>query len=110
MITRTVIMFMILGDFNSHVGDSEDFIAGVDEIPVREVLDHTANSYCETFIDFGVITNCCMLIGHISGKNDFACRNSSVIDYCIVPYVDIVSYSDFVVTKIQQVFNDHCEG
>ena len=51
---------MVLGDINSCVGNSEDFIPGDDDIPPREVLDHTANIYCETFIEFCVTTNCYM--------------------------------------------------
>ena len=34
----------ICGDFNARVGDQEDFIAGVDVLPVREIVDFTENS------------------------------------------------------------------
>ena len=42
----------ICGDFNGRCGDLEDFIAGVDNIYRRQVIDFKTNYYGERFIDF----------------------------------------------------------
>ena len=36
-------LITICGDFNARVGDQEDFIAGVDVLPDREIIDFTKN-------------------------------------------------------------------
>ena len=34
-------LIVVFGDFNARVGDQEDFIAGVDTIPMRDVVDYS---------------------------------------------------------------------
>ena len=45
----------ICGDFNSRCGNKPDFIEGIDEIPMRNVIEFTFNEYSEKFIDFSKI-------------------------------------------------------
>ena len=35
----------IIGDFNIRVGTSEDFIAGVDNLPERQIIDYQTSPY-----------------------------------------------------------------
>ena len=35
------------GDFNSRIGDLEDYIEGTDDVPPRNVTDYTKNKYGE---------------------------------------------------------------
>ena len=53
--------FYICGDFNSRVGDSVDYIEGVDEISPRAVLDFKKNAYGDILCDFLLSANCCIL-------------------------------------------------
>jgi len=69
-------LFFICGDFNSRCGEEYDYIAGVDDVSVRSVLDFTCNSYCNTFIEFLTSINCCMLNGRVGNNNDFTCVSS----------------------------------
>ena len=101
---------MLLGDFNARIGESEDFIAGVDNLPPREVIDFQKNSYCDMFTDFLISTNFCILNGRGSLKNDFTYVSSnggaSVIDYCLIPYEDLAFYENFSVHRVRPLIQD----
>ena len=94
--------FYICGDFNARCGDATDFIEGVDQLPQRTVLDCTNNAYSDVFIDFLINVNCCIVNGRNSVKDDFtyvSTRGSSVVDYCLVPYENLKSISNFSVKR-----------
>ena len=82
-------LLYIAGDFNSRCGEEQDYIAGVDGIPPRDILDHTSNEFGEKLIDFLTSCNLCMLNGRVygeSGSNNFSCvskRGKSVVDYAL---------------------------
>lgn len=50
-------LITVFGDFNVRVGDQEDFIAGVDTIPMRDIVDYSKNQNCDLLIDFLISTN-----------------------------------------------------
>jgi hypothetical protein len=102
--------FFLCGDYNSRIGDHEDFIPTVDDISPRDVIDFKTNSLCDSFIDFLITTNCCVLNGRNMVNNDFTCRNISVVDYCIVPHDDLHIFNDFNVLKSHTLFNECCLG
>ena len=54
IITVKMIFFYLCGDFSSRCGDLEDFIAGVDSIPDRNVIDYTINKEGERFCEFSL--------------------------------------------------------
>ena len=93
-------LITIFGDLNARVGDQEDFIAGVDTIPQRHVVDYNKNQYCDVFIDFLISTNMCILNGRNFKTNNFtsvSSKGSAVVDYVLVPYECLNRYSDFEV-------------
>lgn len=53
-------MFYICGDFNARCSNFEDFIAGVDQIPERSVVDFSSNKYGELLTEFLIDSNCCI--------------------------------------------------
>ena len=82
--------------------EENDYIVGVDDICHRDVVDFKCNSYCNTFIDFLISVNCCILNGRNFINNDFTCistKGCSVVDYCIVPYEYLNLCSDFSVVR-----------
>ena len=92
----------IFGDFNTRIGDNLDFIPGVDFIPERDIKDYQINQYCDTFINFLISTNLCILNGRNCKNNDFTSishKGSSVVDYCLVPYEKLDTYCDFEVIR-----------
>lgn len=105
--------FMIMGDFNGRIGNQEDFIAGVDQIKHRQVIDFTENTHGQHLIDFLVSTNCCVLNGRTE-NDDFTCvsqKGLSVVDFAIVPHDIIDMYSNFYVLRARQLFEDaRCVG
>jgi hypothetical protein len=62
MNSKIMVIFFICGDFNSRCGKENDYIVGVDDICHRDVVDFKCNSYCNTFIDFLISVNCCILL------------------------------------------------
>ena len=106
--------FYLCGDFNRRCGDLEDFIARVDSIPDRNVIDYTINKEGERFCEFLIDSNCCMMNGRNCQNNDFtfiSTSGSSVIDYCVVPYEYISNIQDFSVqptSKLISGSNIHC--
>ena len=100
--------FYICGDFNSRCGDLEDFIAGVDSIPDRNVIDYTINKEGERFCEFLIDSNCCMMNGRNCQNNDFtfiSTSGSSVIDYCVAPYEYISNIQDFNVQPTSKLIS-----
>ena len=100
--------FYICGDFNSRIGDMEDYILGVDNLPEREVIDFKANSYGEIFCEFLSNVNCCVLNGRNHISNDYtyvSTRGSSVVDFCITPFENINSFKKFEVIRASELAN-----
>ena len=99
--------FYVCGDFNSRCGNLEDYIAGVDLIPERDVVDLTVNKDGERFCEFLIDSNCCIMNGRNYKKNDYtfiSTQGSSVVDYCVTPYehinlcrdVSVITTSDLI--------------
>ncbi len=63
-----------------------DFIDDIDNVPNRNVIDTVVNSYGEMLIDFMISASMCMLNGRNYNRNDFTCKDVSVVDYAIIPY------------------------
>ncbi len=79
--------FIICGDLNARCGDEQDFIEGVDEVEMREIMDGRKNSYGDMFLDFLININCVMLNGRCGGINDYtsvSTKGLAVVDYAIV--------------------------
>lgn len=103
-------MFYICGDFNARCSDLQDFIAGVDSIPERQVIDFTTNKYGELLCEFLIDSSCCMLNGRnpVLSSNNFTCvrsQGASVVDYCLVPYDDLSEFTEFKVLKVSDLIN-----
>ena len=98
---------MVFGDFNSRIGDSEDFIPRVDNLPPRNTVDFQKNTYCDIFLDFLICTNLCVLNGRNFDTNDFTYVSTqggaSVVDYCLVPYESLAKYGNFNVHLMRQL-------
>ncbi|XP_053391507.1 uncharacterized protein LOC128554275 [Mercenaria mercenaria] len=96
----------LCGDFNSRCGDEPDFIEGIDEIPMRNVVDFTSNEYSDIFIDFLISSNFCILNGRNHIGNDFTCirpQGASVVDYCLVSHTDLHLFTDFNVLRVSDL-------
>ena len=88
----------VCGDFNSRIGDSSDFIEGIDVVPNRDIVDCTNNDYGAVLVDFLINSNFCVLNGRNYIKNDFTCirpQGCSVVDYCYISHTDLSMFKDF---------------
>ncbi|CAG2201726.1 unnamed protein product [Mytilus edulis] len=101
-------LFYLCGDFNSRIGNMDDFITGIDNLTKRNVIDFTVNSYGEIFNDFLTNASLCLLNGRNYIHNDFtsiSTKGSSVVDYCIVPYENLCQYKNFEVIRASVLCN-----
>jgi hypothetical protein len=97
------------GDFNGRIGDKHDYIPGVDDIPVRHVVDFVSNSHGNVLCNFLINTNCCVLNGRNTVRNDYtyiSTNGSSVVDYCILPYECVNKFSDFTVYTMSELMEE----
>ena len=92
----------LCGDFNARVGDESDFIEGVDDVPIRHVIDNVSNAYGTLFGDFLTDCNLCMLNGRFK-YNDFT--HKSVVDYAVVPHEQLSLYEEFKVHTMSDLIN-----
>ncbi|MEW8545344.1 MAG: reverse transcriptase family protein, partial [Candidatus Thiodiazotropha sp.] len=103
----------ICGDFNSRVGDASEYIEGVDDVILRDVIDFSSNANGDLFIEFLVDCGMCMVNGRV-GQNDFthvSHRGKSVVDYVCTPYEQLSSVSDFHVYLMSDLVNAlNCHG
>ena len=53
----------ICGDFNARISNLDDFIAGVDSIPERNIVDFKSNRHGELLCYFLIDSNYCVLTG-----------------------------------------------
>ena len=82
-------MVLLCGDFNSRVGNVQDYITDVDEgVYDRQILDTVKNSHGNSLIEFLKDAKCCMLNGRVTPDlNNFTFmshQGTSVNDYMIV--------------------------
>jgi hypothetical protein len=66
----------ICADFNTRIEKNDDFIAGVDSFPQRDVIDIQTNGYCEWFSDFLISANTYIPNGINCLSNDFTGNSS----------------------------------
>jgi len=96
----------ICGDFNSRIGDLDDFICGVDDLPEREIIDFSSNSYGDKLLEFLVESNMCVLNGRNTSKNDYtsiSTKGCAVVDYCIIPHYNLDCFIDLMVTRSNEL-------
>ena len=103
-------LIFICGDFNSRCGENADYIAGVDEVTDRDVVDFTCNFYGDIFIDFLVNANYIlrMLNGRNFIHNDFtsvSSKGSAVVDYCVVSHDSLSTFKQFTVIRATELVN-----
>ena len=85
-----------------------DFIEGVDNVSIRQVIDTTANNYGDFLLYFLIDCNLCIVNGR-KGRNDFthvSHRGWSVVDYVIVPHEQLLLSTNFSVHRMSNVMTD----
>ena len=108
--------FYICGDFNSRIGNEQDFILGVDDIQERSPIDFSKNTYGEKLLDFLISASCCVANGRPSVciQDDFTSisqKGKSVVDYCIVSHeaLWLQQIKDFAVTPAHDRIQNNIE-
>ena len=94
----------ICGDFNSRIGDMQDYDGQIDTIPKHQSLDSAKNKFVEYLIDFLKDTKCCVLNGRGDSSKDnitfLSPIGRSVVDYAVTPHSELNSFSNFTVKHL----------
>ena len=75
--------YFTCGDFNSRLGDKQESICEVGDIPKRTVIDTILNRHGEAFYDFLVESRMFVANGRVEGANDFT--SISARGLCYIP-------------------------
>lgn len=96
----------LMGDFNARCGTMDDYIEGVDEVCMRDIVDPILNQYGELLCDLMLSANMCMLNGRNFIHNDFTSKDASVVDYVLVPHEQLSLCKDFKVIRAHDLFEE----
>ena len=109
------------GDFNSRLGEHQESIDNVDDIPQRSIIDNTCNKHGEAFNDFLMEAKMVVTNGRVKGSDAYTSvsgRGKAVVDYIAVAhenYNDCISFDVFPITEfieqnsLEQVVSEHCK-
>ena len=90
----------LCGDYNGRIGNLNDYIPDVDNVPPRINLDTSTNKYGDVLIEFLRDAKCCIVNGRLSGTDNFtsvSTRGRAVVDYIIVPHEGLNNCNTFMV-------------
>ncbi len=97
----------LVGDVNSKLGNLNDFISDIDDIPMRQVIDSAKNKHGDAFLDFLIESKMCVLNGRVTPEFDnFTCvspKGSSVVDYIAVSHDNIYNCNYFKVHLVRDL-------
>ena len=100
----------LCGDVNARMGELQDFIEGVDDIPLRNCIDISCNEYGELFHSHLNASNMCVLNGRTGDnrQNGFTCistKGKSVVDYAWVPHEQLHHWNSFRVLRMSTLID-----
>ena len=91
---------LICGDFNARVGNLNDFVQSVDNLPQRNHIDTCKNSHGQVLVDFLQESNMCIVNGRIEGADTYTCistKGQSVVDYFLINHSSLSKCSEWKV-------------
>ena len=97
---------IICGDLNGMIGNVDDNIPSINNIPERKNFDTVFNQHWHSLIEFPQEAKNCVINGRVSPENDgYTCstaRGVSVVDYFLVPHDLIGNCQNFSVTSMNE--------
>ena len=102
----------ICGDVNARIGELQDMIEGVDDVPLRDVLDDVLNNYGDIFHAHLTDCNMCILNGRCGDVKDnqythISKKGKSVVDYVWVPYEQLHYWESFQVLTVSDIIDTY---
>jgi len=80
---------VVCGDLNGRIGNSSDYVEGIDDIASRKHIDNIKSGHGEAVIDFVKDSRLAILNGRLNPEKDnftfVSSRGKSVVDYFITP-------------------------
>jgi hypothetical protein len=99
---KNKIVLFVCDDFSSRCGDTDDFIAGIDNIEPRNIVDFNTHSYGDHLIQFLIESDMCILNGRNYFVNDFtslSVKGCSIVYYCLVSHESLKHFTYFNVIR-----------
>ncbi len=94
-------MTFVMGDFNSRIGELEDYVEEVDMIDTHCCIDEETNNHGYAFIDFLLEGKLAILNGQICPLEDnFTCisiKGKSIVDYVTTAHENLANVTKFSV-------------
>ena len=103
----------VCGDVNGRIGNWEDYVKEIDDVPLRVVLDEGVNKHGESLIEFLKDSKMCIINGRICPLNDnytsVSMKGKAVVDYIATPYECLKTCTLFkVITANQMIESIGC--
>jgi hypothetical protein len=102
-------MFIGGGDFNARIGQMNDFLVDIDEVPQRDKIDDVVNKHGEAFLEFLMSSKLCVLNGRVKGEDTFTCikpQGRSVVDYFMTQLDSLKHVNHFYVKTVKDLLQD----
>ena len=99
----------VCGDLNSRLGDQQEIIHAIDDIPARNVIDIIANRHGDAFYDFLIESRMIVANGRVPGNHDFtsiSTRGKSVVDFCVIPQENFENCISFDIHAMSDLIDD----
>ena len=101
-----------MGDINARLGCKQDYIAEIDDVTERVVLDKTSNKHGDVFYEFLLENKMCVVNSRITTEFDnYTCVSSkgrSVVDYFAVPIGCLNNCIKCEVKTARSLINEYC--
>ena len=103
-------IILIMGDLNGRIGEKNDYILGVDDIPPRTSIDTGLNDHGRALLNFLIQSKMCVLNGRLCPLDDtftsISHRGRAVVDYMITQHDQLKYFSNFTVRPVNDVVVD----
>ncbi len=98
---------VVMGDVNGRIGDKEDTIPDVDDVPTRINIDERLNDHGRAFLGFLLQVKMCVLNGRICPIDDnftsISHRGKAVVDYIAAQHEHLELFSHFAVHTMSDI-------
>ena len=97
---------MFFRQLECSIGDKQDVILDVDDVPIRNVIDQVSNKHGESFLDFLHEARMAVTNGRVKGDNIFtsvSVKGKSVVDYFVMPHENISNCTSFAVHLVSDI-------
>ena len=110
MLSTDIDMFIFCGDYNARISNNKDYVEQIDDLPERFGIDKNKNSHGDSLLEFLINNKVCIVNGRVMPENNdytfVSSRGKSVVDYFIIPHVNLPRCIDFHVHTMTDIIDN----